>query len=86
MELSIQQEIQKQLERIGLASTENNIGNGGGYDVDFDYADDSDLVKIDDSQEQTLFRAFDLLPRLEALPAGASVEDFWAAANSVVVE
>jgi hypothetical protein len=86
MERSIQQEIQKQLERIGIASTDNNIGMGGGLDVDFDYDADSDLVKIDDSQEQTVFRAFDLFPVLEKMPEGADAEDFWNAAQSCVVE
>ena len=85
MEQSIQQAIQEQLQRIGLASTENNIGNGGGLDVDFDYDENSDYVKIDDSQKQTIFDAFALLPALEALPVGSDWDAFWTAANPTVI-
>lgn len=80
---SVQQEIQTQLERLGLASTESDYGQGGGLDVDFDF-ESSDNVKICDSQECTVFDAFQLLPALEALEA-ADWDQFWEIANPLMV-
>ena len=81
MELSIQQEVQAQLERLGLASTENDYGMGGGIDVDFDF-DSSDEVKVCDSQECDTYDAFKLFEVL-AIAETMDAEEFWQAAESL---
>lgn len=81
MEKSIQQEIQAQMERLNLASTDNNYGTGGGIDVDFDF-DSSDEVKVCDSQVCETYDAFKLFEVLEKAEIMDS-EDFWNAAESL---
>lgn len=55
----------------------------GGLDVDFTY-DSSDYVKIDDSQESTIFDAFKLFEILEELQE-VSFEDFWNISDIAII-
>jgi hypothetical protein len=82
---SIQQDIQTELERLQLASTDNDIGQGGGLDVDFDWEGDSDQVCLTDSQEATVFNAFALYAALEHLDS-IDWDGFWQLATPYVVE
>jgi hypothetical protein len=77
--------IQAELRRLGLASTEADYGQGGRLDVDFTYSGNPGYVKIDDSQEQTVFAAQELLTRLQGL-AEADVWDFWRVAQETIVD
>ena len=79
------EQIQNQLERIGLASTKSDYGQGGGLDVDTDFEGEENEVKIDDSQEQTVFKADETLNALRNLPEGATVEEFWGAVKGLEV-
>ena len=78
---SIQQEIQAQLERLNLASTDNDYGMGGGIDVDFDF-DSSDNVRVCDAQICETYNAFDLFAVLEKATE-MDEETFWQVAESL---
>jgi hypothetical protein len=82
---AIQQEIQRHLHRLGLASTEGDYGQGGGLDIDFSYDGGSTYIKITDSQEQTVFNVFRLLEKLQTL-SQATFEDFWAVTADCIVD
>lgn len=83
--MTIAQQIQRELERIGLASTEADYGQGGGIDVDADFEGRENEVKIDDSQEQTVFKAREILTALRQLPEGAKPDTFWTAVKGLEV-
>lgn len=74
--MQIQKKIQVELERLGLASTDSDYGQGGGIDVDFSHKEPGQ-VKINDSQEQIILDSEKTLAALKKLEEGATPEDFW---------